>query len=526
LLRRHAQILLERIEHRLDAAFGADANPLKQLGALGWYFYWVVVASGIYVYIFYDSGVTEAYQSVEYMTHVQWYAAGVMRSLHRYASDALVLAMALHLAREFVKDRYRGVRWFAWVTGVAIVWFVYASGISGYWVVWDRFAQYLAIATSEWLDALGIFGDPVARNFVHDSRLSGRFFTLMVFIHIAVPLVLLFLLWLHSHRLAQARVNPPRALALGCTAMLLGVAIARPAVSQGPADLGHVPAQIALDWFYAWGYPLLDRMPLAQVWLLALGATVLAALLPWLPRRRERPAAAVDLDNCNGCARCFADCPYSAITMVPRTDGRPYERQAQVEPALCIACGICAGACPTATPYRRRSRLRAGIELPWAPVSALRDEALAEAAALGGAGRIIVFGCAPGPDLERLRDRSTAAITLPCVGALPPPFIDFLLARGHVDGVMLTGCPPGDCAARLGIAWSAQRLARERDPRMRQRVPRERVATCWAGRSGRAMLRQALARFRDRLDEHARLAAPAERVADGAARPAAGVHGV
>lgn len=520
--RRNARALLEGLERRLDAAYGADANPLKQLGALGWFFYWIVVASGVYVYIFYDSGVTEAYESIEYMTHTQWYAAGVMRSLHRYASDALVVVMLLHLVREFLKDKYRGVRWFGWVTGVALVWFVYASGITGYWLVWDKLAQYVAITTSELLDALGIFGEPVARNFLHETTLSGRFFTLMVFIHIAVPLIMLFVLWIHTQRLAHARVNPPKALAAGTLGMLLVVSFVKPAVSQGgPADLSSVPAIVGLDWFYLPVYPLLDRIPLLGVWAVLAGGTLVLLLAPWLPPRRERPAARVDLANCNGCTRCFLDCPYSAIVMAPRSDGRPFEVEAVVNPANCIACGICAGACPTSTPYRRRSELVPGIELPHAPVAALRDDALAKAQALRGDGRILVFGCEFGPDLDRVADESVGCVRLPCVAALPPAFIDFLIARGHVDGVMLTGCRPSDCQARLGQEWTERRIAGERDPRLRGRVPRERLVTCWVGAGGTAQCRAEVEAFRGRLRglgayrREVRAAAPVQEAARG-----------
>ena len=123
-------------EAGLGWVFQPAWNPLLNLGALGFMFYWIITVSGIYVYIFFDTGVHNAYESIEYMTHEQWYLAGIMRSLHRYASDALVIVMLLHLVREFARDRYRGVRWFSWVTGVPVLVMVYFAGISGYWLVW------------------------------------------------------------------------------------------------------------------------------------------------------------------------------------------------------------------------------------------------------------------------------------------------------------------------------------------------------------------------------------------------------
>lgn len=99
----------EIAERALGTIFPAHWNPLLNLGALGFFFCWIITASGIYVYIFFDTGVTQAYASLEYMSRDQWYAAGVMRSLHRYASDALIIVMLLHLLREFGMGRFRGL---------------------------------------------------------------------------------------------------------------------------------------------------------------------------------------------------------------------------------------------------------------------------------------------------------------------------------------------------------------------------------------------------------------------------------
>ena len=101
----------------LDVPFGPQWNPLRQMGTLTFFLFWVVAVSGIYLYVLFETSVSGAYSSVEYMTREQWYLGGVMRSLHRYASDAMVVTALLHLAREFVFDRYRDVRWFTWFTG-------------------------------------------------------------------------------------------------------------------------------------------------------------------------------------------------------------------------------------------------------------------------------------------------------------------------------------------------------------------------------------------------------------------------
>jgi hypothetical protein len=49
------------------------------------------------------------------------------------------------------------------------------------------------------------------------------------------------------------------------------------------------------------------------------------------------------------------------------------------------------------------------------------------------------------------------------------------------------------------VAWTGERLAATRDPRLRARVPRERIATAWCGHTGERVLARQLAAFRERL---------------------------
>lgn len=487
------------VEGWLDRAFGPAWNPMYSLGALGFFFYWIVAVSGIYLFIFFDTGIPEAYLSVEEITYEQWWLGGIMRSLHRYASDAMVLMLGVHVLREFSFDRYRGTRWYSWVTGVPAIWLLLGAGITGYWLVWDRLAQYVAEATTEWLDWLPIFASPAARNFLAPSYLEDRFFTLMVFIHIALPLVLLFVMWFHVNRVSAPKMNPARGLAVGSFLMLLILSLVEPAESQGIADLARTPSPIGLDWFYLWVYPLIDAWDTGPVWVLVFVGTLLLMLLPWLPPRREKGIARVDLDNCNGCTRCAVDCPYGAIAMKPRSDGKPFEHEAVVSPSLCVACGICAGACPTSTPFRRGSALVPGIDLDILPLAEVRDRVERAAAKLSGHPKVMVFGCDNAAHVASLRSESIAAVSLPCTGQLPPSFIDYVLSRNLAEGVVITGCREGECAFRFGPRWTEARLDGTRDPRLRERVPRERILRVWAAATDGRRLHRQIAEFQASL---------------------------
>ena len=284
-MQKSAQNAFLAVERIFNAFFGERLNPFYYLGAIGYFLLWIAIATGLYLYAFFETSVASAYPSVEALTHGQRYAGGVMRSLHRYASDALVLAMLLHLIRHFTFDRHRGWRWFSWLSGVALLWLAFASGINGYMLPWDRLSQFVVTATTEWLDALPVLGGSMTRNFVANANVSDRLFSLLSFIHIGLPLSLLAVLWIHTQRIPGAKTNPPRPLMIGILASLTVLAFVKPALSQAPADMATLPASVDFDWFYLPVYPLIQDWGPSNTWLLALGATLLLAALPWLPPR-------------------------------------------------------------------------------------------------------------------------------------------------------------------------------------------------------------------------------------------------
>lgn len=505
-LRPAVRAAFDRIEAAFDIAFGPRANPWRALGGLAWILFWVAAITGIYVYALFDTSAALAWTSVERMSANAWPASALARSLHRYSSDAFVLVTMLHLAREWAHGRYAHVHRYAWITGVALVAFVYASGLVGFWLVWDRLAQYSIVATTEWLDVLPIFAEPLAGNFDANARIDDRFFSLLIFLHIGIPLATLALMWAHVQRLKRPATQPARSIAWGTLAALVVVSLAVPVTSHAPADLASVPGSLALDWFYLAPHAIQDAISPTGLWAIVAVLAALLLSLPWLSRAARAPrreAAVVDLEFCNGCRRCVADCPYDAIEMVPRSDGRAHPLEARVDADRCAGCGICAGACPSSVPFRSVADLVSGIDMPQKPIGALRTMLEGELARISATPRgdaaatprVVVVGCEEAIDVRALRDGDTAALPLLCAAQLPPSFVDYALRSG-ADGVLVTGCREGDCVWRLGQDWVGERFAGERAPRLRAVVPRERVRIAWAGSPDRAALDSALDAFR------------------------------
>ena len=162
---------------------------------------------------------------------------------------------------------------------------------------------------------------------------------------------------------------------------------------------------------------------------------------------------------------------------------------------MCASCGICTGSCPSSTPFRNVSALVTGIDMPQQPINDLRNTLKKSLAALEGDSKIVVFGCDNGARVATLAGKDVASISLMCTGMLPPSFVEYALRDG-ASGVLITGCSSSGCAFRLGSRWTEARLYGEREPRLRNNVPRERLHIVWADHGEEKKLLVALNEFR------------------------------
>jgi len=488
-------------EQALDRVGGAAANPLRHLGAIAMLAFWLVTASGVILYIFFETSVGDAYASVERMAHWPLASGALLRGLHRYGTDVLVLATGLHLLREWLHAHERGFRRFSWLTGTGLIAFVFVAGIGGFWLPWDRLAQYSATATAEWLDALPLplFPTPFARNFI--ASVDDRLFSLFIFVHVGVSLLMLFALWFHVQRISRPAAWPARAVAWPMCAMLAAVSLALPVQSAPPAALATAPAALSFDWIVLFVHPLVDASSAGAVWAAVGAATLFLFGLPFLPtqRRAQRsPVAVVDAGNCNGCRRCLADCPYEAVRMVPHPNQRIGRTLAVVDADLCAGCGICAGACPSSTPFRSAATLVTGIDMPQLAVGTLRQRLQQSLADCEAQRPIVVFGCEQGARAAALQGDDVCHFDLLCAGQLPPSFVEYALRDGAA-GVLIGACADNGCEFRLGDRWTSERLKGLREPHLRASVEGERIELAFAGAGDERSLANALQRLRERV---------------------------
>ena len=317
-------------------------------------------------------------------------------------------------------------------------------------------------------------GIPFTLTFVTNAatQQAWLFFLLLLFVHIALFTVLGAFYWFHVLRLSRAKFLPPHFFMWAFGVLLVAAALIWPARSALQADLSRLPGQLTFDPFFLFYLPATLRVNPVYFWSATLVVFGLVTAIPWLfrgPAKQQPGKVVIDKNICTGCTKCAEDCPYNAIVMLPRTDGRPHKLIAIENPNLCVSCGICVGSCDGMA-----------VSLTDLPATAYYQSVLARvrsARAAAGEPVKVVFTCerhgAHGARTYAHQEggadpvTNSEVITMPCVGVLHPNVVGQALDAGAAE-VLVVGCPADDCAQREGNKWLDARLNRTRAPRLKR----------------------------------------------------------
>jgi ferredoxin len=269
-------------------------------------------------------------------------------------------------------------------------------------------------------------------------------------------------------------------------AALTAATIVWPVPMAPQADPLRLPEQVMADLLFGFWMPISRRLPGGHSLLMAVVIGTLLVSVPWVAARRGAapPASRVDEDICVGCVQCSLDCPYGAITMVPR-DSKRSPLVARVDPALCVSCGICSGSCP---PMGVGPPGRTGRD------QLVRARTFISAEKL--AGQIVAVACGRGAGVyaDALEQGGARPYGVSCAGNLHSSVVELLL-RGGASGVLILSCPPRDCSNREGPRWLGDRIYHGREAELHDRVNRARIRVVAVNAAERAEALAALAAF-------------------------------
>jgi len=199
------QAFRKSLRHRLSR----HAGWRQAFGGIAYLLFMVLVVTGVLLSFYYRPSAEEAYPSIQHIVSgvtLGW----LMRDVHVWAANLVVLAALAHMGRVFFDAAYKPPRETNWLVGVLLLFVIFAFGATGYLLPWDQWAYW---TVTEGLSILGHFplvGGAMVEILRGDPLVSGatlsRFFALHV---IVLPWLALGLLVLHFTLVRKHGVAPP-----------------------------------------------------------------------------------------------------------------------------------------------------------------------------------------------------------------------------------------------------------------------------------------------------------------------------
>ena len=293
------------------------------LGGMTLFLFAMQVATGVLLLFYYRPSAGEAYESIQFlMSEVKF--GWLVRSLHSWAANLMILTLFFHLFSVFLLRAYRAPRDLTWYTGMGLFAVTLAFGFTGYLLPWNQLAFFATRVGTQIVGVVPWIGEALLRIARGGDDVTGATLTRFYAIHAAVlPSLIVILLGVHVFLVQRHGMSVPPVvereggskrslpfvpsfLLRDLVGWLAALAIVAALAAYFPAELGAkadpfapAPAGIKPEWYFMFMFQTLKYLPAHILWIegevVGVGAFAIAGLLlfllPWVdrPRRDGRP---------------------------------------------------------------------------------------------------------------------------------------------------------------------------------------------------------------------------------------------
>src|SRR5512145_3363961 len=175
----------------------------------------LTLVTGVMLMFYYKPFPEAAYDSIKDI-HFVVPTGRLIRNIHRWAANVMVIAVLLHMARAFYTAAYRRPREYNWLMGMGLLVVTLGLSFTGYLLPWDQLAYWAitiganiaqspreitdAMGLTEWMDIGGLQREILLGSDTVGEEALIRFYLLHVMI---LPLVLAALMAVHFWRIRK-----------------------------------------------------------------------------------------------------------------------------------------------------------------------------------------------------------------------------------------------------------------------------------------------------------------------------------
>lgn len=244
----------------------AKTNPFYALGQIFYLVWIIVIVTGCLLIIWYVPTKAGAFDSILRIQDGIPFG-GLIRGMHKYGADAMIIAATMRLYRMFLLADYKPGKEFNIAIGLISLLLAMYSGLTGYLLIWNQRAYWATkvFATFPcYMDQFPFMGDyylPLVKSMhmgwnTAEALLGGgaaitqetitRFFSL----HLAFSLIPLIFVELYFYKNAISRM-PISWLKRGVIIFIIAlIAVVLPAAQGRRSDPSVTPLPILSDWYF------------------------------------------------------------------------------------------------------------------------------------------------------------------------------------------------------------------------------------------------------------------------------------
>ncbi len=270
-------------------------NPFYLAGPMIYFFWMVTFVTGFWLVLYYIPTSDQAYNSIVKFTHDIPFG-GLIRGLHKYGADAIIIAITLRIYRLYFTGEYKRPRELTWIYAILGLILAMFSGLTGYLLIWNQrafWATKVFATFPTYLDDIPIFGLlNMGRNISHieiggasiGNATIGRFYAA----HFGISIIALIFVEYYFWRKGLKRINLSWTAQVGLLLMLAFVTFILPTEMGTRSNPVVTPNPILSDWYFLALYQMFKYMhPVsAVVWTTLLPA--IAIVMTFLDLKKEK----------------------------------------------------------------------------------------------------------------------------------------------------------------------------------------------------------------------------------------------
>jgi len=245
------------------------------LGGLSALLMAVLGLTGVVLQNNYTPAAPQAYLDILEINSNVWFGE-LVRNLHHWSANLLIVVAVLHLIRVFATGAYRPPRELNWLVGVAMLLLVIAANFTGYLLPWDQLAFWAITVGTSIINYVPLIGNWMGKLILGGPEVGANTLLNFYSMHISlIPLMIFGLMMYHFWRVRKDggltlpkkldQVDEPKVervttiphlvrrelvFAIGAFSLLLIFAMLVPAPLEGIANPDISPNPAKAPWYF------------------------------------------------------------------------------------------------------------------------------------------------------------------------------------------------------------------------------------------------------------------------------------